>query len=127
MMKTIPGYVIVFLGAGLGGMLRHAANRLQPPLATFPWSTLAVNVVGCTIMGVVAGWFAFRGEASQHWRLFFATGILGGFTTFSAFALDAVLLTERGKVWSAAWYVGASIVVSIAGVFTGLAILRRWT
>jgi fluoride exporter len=76
-------------------------------------------------MGLLAAYFAFKGDASQHWRLFLATGVLGGYTTFSAFSLDAALLYERGELWLAALYVTASVVLSIAGLFAGLAIVRQ--
>jgi protein CrcB len=75
----------------------------------------------------IAGYLAFRGEASQPWRLFLMTGILGGYTTFSAFSLDAALLYERGELGLAALYVLGSVVLSIAGLFAGLAIIRSLT
>ena len=71
----------------------------------FPFGTLIVNVTGSLMMGLIAGYFAFKGDASQNWRLFLTTGILGGYTTFSAFSLDAALLYERGEVSLAAIYV----------------------
>ena len=93
-------YVIVFLGGGIGAALRHGINILAArTLGTgFPHGTLIINVTGSLIMGLVAAWFAFKGDASQHWRLFLTTGILGGYTTFSAFSLDAALLYERGEI-----------------------------
>ena len=92
-------YLIVFLGGGLGAAMRHGVNvAAARTLGTgFPYGTLTVNVVGSLAMGLFAAYFAFKGDASQHWRLFFTTGVLGGFTTFSAFSLDAVLLYERGQ------------------------------
>jgi CrcB protein len=77
-------------------------------------------------MGLIAGYLAFRGEASQSWRLFLMTGILGGYTTFSAFSLDAALLYERGEIGLAALYVVGSVVLSIAGLFAGLALVRHF-
>ena len=117
---------IVFLGAGAGGMLRHAVNTLSLRLAGpgFPWGTLLVNVVGSLLMGLIAGWFAFRGEGSQTWRLFLTTGVLGGFTTFSAFSLDAALLYERGAWGPLAFYVIGSVVISLLALFAGLALFR---
>jgi fluoride exporter len=124
-MQAIPGYLIVFVGAGIGGMLRHAVNQAAVIFGwTFPWHTLLVNVSGCLLMGAVAGWFAFRGASGQDIQLFLTTGILGGFTTFSAFSLDAALLWERGQVLSAALYIGGSVVLSVACVFLGLALTR---
>ena len=77
-------------------------------------------------MGLVGAYFAFKGDASQHWRLFLTTGILGGYTTFSAFSLDAALLYERGEVSAAAIYVVASVALSIAGLFAGFALVRNF-
>jgi CrcB protein len=122
------GYAIVFLGGGLGAALRHGVNLGAARWlgAGFPWGTLIVNVSGSLVMGLIAGYFAFKGDASQNWRLFLATGILGGYTTFSAFSLDAALLYERGEVSLAAAYVLASVVLSIVGLFAGLAIARSF-
>jgi CrcB protein len=121
-------FVLVFLGAGLGGALRHGVNIASARAwgAALPWHTLIVNVAGSFLMGVLAGWLALKaGEGwSQSARLFLATGILGGFTTFSAFSLDAVLLWERGATGLAAAYVAASVVLSIAGLAAGLAAVR---
>ena len=120
-------YLIVFIGGGFGSLLRHGINVLVVRWlgTSFPYHTLTVNVTGSFVMGLVAGYFAFRGDASQHWRLFLTTGILGGYTTFSAFSLDTALLYERGEVGLAAVYVLASVVVSIAGLFLGLYLMRH--
>jgi len=91
----------------------------------FPYGTLLINITGSFVMGLVAAYFAFKGDASQHWRLFFTTGILGGYTTFSAFSLDVALLYERGEIGPAAIYVIASVALSIAGLFAGLALVRN--
>jgi len=123
------GYLIVFLGGGLGAALRHGINlNVARLLGTgFPYATLLVNISGSLVMGLAAGYFAFKGDASQHWRLFLTTGVLGGYTTFSAFSLDAALLYERGELGAAALYVLLSVAVSIAGLFAGLAIVRALT
>ncbi|MBV8392039.1 MAG: fluoride efflux transporter CrcB [Alphaproteobacteria bacterium] len=120
------GYLIVFIGAGIGGAVRHGFNVEVPRLlgSAFPYHTFLINVLGSTAMGLVAGWFTFRGGATGHLRLFLATGILGGYTTFSAFSLDAVLLWERHQMLNAALYVGGSVVLSIAGLMLGLWIMR---
>jgi fluoride exporter len=125
-MSVLFGYITVFFGAGIGGMLRLAANRTGVYLGPlFPWSTLFVNASGSLAIGLIAGWFAFRGQAGQTLRLFLTTGVLGGYTTFSAFALDTALLWERGQVWRSALYVLSSVLLSIAGAFLGLAIIRQ--
>jgi CrcB protein len=125
-MHTLFGYIIVFLGAGLGGGLRHGVNIAALRLfgASFPYGTLTVNVAGSLIMGLLAGWFAIKADPGQAWRLFLTTGILGGFTTFSAFSLDVALLYERGTLRLTALYVLASVVMSIAALFAGLFIVR---
>ncbi len=124
-------FILVFLGAGLGGMARHAVNLgcARWCGVEFPWGTLAVNVAGSFLMGALVGWLAFRADQSwsQHVRLFLATGVLGGFTTFSAFSLDAMLLWERGEALSAAAYVGGSVVLSIIALAGALSIVRSFT
>jgi CrcB protein len=119
-------FLIVFLGGGVGAALRHGVNIGTARLfgVSFPYGTLTVNVVGCLAMGLLAGYFAFKGDTSQHWRLFLTTGILGGFTTFSAFSLDVAALYERGEPMLAAGYIAASVVLSLVGVFAGLALMR---
>lgn len=120
-------YAIVFLGAGIGGALRHGVNIAATRLfgLGFPYGTLIVNVVGSFMMGALAGYFAFRPGISQHMRLFLTTGILGGFTTFSTFSLDAALLIERNKQALAAGYIVGSVVLGLAGLFVGLSIFER--
>jgi fluoride exporter len=120
-------YVLVFIGGGLGSSLRHLINVASTRwLGTaFPYHTLIINITGSLVMGLIAGYLAFRGEASPHWRLFLMTGILGGYTTFSAFSLDAALLYERGEMALALLYVAGSVMLSIAGLFAGLALVRH--
>ena len=121
-------YLIVFLGGGLGAALRHGINLASARAfgTAFPYGTLLITITGSLLMGLVAAYFAFKGDASQHWRLFLTTGILGGYTTFSAFSLDAALLYERGEVSAAAIYVVASVALSIAGLFAGFALVRNF-
>lgn len=118
--------IIVFIGAGIGGVMRHVLNLWITALASsgFPYGILAINILGSTAMGLVAGWFALRGEVLPDLRLFLATGILGGFTTFSAFSLDAALLIERGETVAATLYVVGSVLLSIFGLFLGLWAVR---
>jgi len=123
------GFLIVFLGGGIGAALRHGCNLvISRALGTaFPFATLTENVLGSLIMGALAAYFAFKGDATQSWRLFLTTGILGGYTTFSAFSLDSALLYERGELGLAALYVIGSVALSIGGLFAGLAIVRQLT
>jgi CrcB protein len=119
-------YLIVFLGAGIGGALRHGVNVGAARLFGFgfPYGTLIVNVAGSFLMGLLAGYFAFRPGIGQHVRLFLTTGLLGGFTTFSAFSLDAVLLVERHQYGIAAGYMVGSVAASVSALFFGLAVFR---
>ena len=119
-------YLIVFLGAGIGGALRHGVNIGATKLFGygFPFGTIIVNVVGSFAMGLLAGFFAYRTGIPQHFRLFLTTGILGGFTTFSSFSLDAALLIERHSFLLAAGYVIGSLAAGLAALFFGLAVFR---
>lgn len=123
-MTALPGYLIVFLGGGLGAAARHAVNRAALGLLgpAFPWGTIVVNVAGSLLMGLLIGALAaVPGGTSQHLRLFLATGILGGFTTFSAFSLDALTLWERGEVALALAYIAATLILSLAAIAAGFA------
>jgi fluoride exporter len=123
------GFLIVFLGGGLGAALRHGVNLAMARWigTAFPYATLTENVTGSLAMGLFAGYFAFAGGVPQHWRLLLTTGFLGGYTTFSAFSLDAALLYERGEPGLAALYAVLSVVLSVGGLFAGLALVRHFT
>lgn len=120
--------LLIFLGGGLGSMLRHLVNQASAAVfgVNFGWGTLFVNIVGSFAMGLLAGWFAFRSEGGELLRLFLATGILGGFTTFSAFSLDALLLWERGQTTAALIYSAGSVGGAIISVFAGSLTMRSW-
>jgi CrcB protein len=119
-------YLIVFLGAGVGGACRHAVNLAAARAfgTGFPVGTLAVNVVGSLVMGLLIGWFAHRTDPGAAWRLALTTGFLGGFTTFSTFSLDVAVLWQRGPAAAAAGYVALSVGLAIAGLFAGIRIVR---
>ncbi len=121
---------LVILGGGIGAGLRHGVNLGAARWlgAEFPWGTMTVNVIGSFLIGLLAAWFAFRGDnyATQSLRLFLTTGILGGFTTFSAFSLDFAFMFERGDTLLAAVYVVASVVLSLAAIFAGLWLVRSF-
>jgi len=119
-------YLIVFIGAGVGGALRHGVNVGASRLFGygFPFGTFIVNVVGSFVMGLLAGYFIYRPGIPQHLRLFLTTGILGGFTTFSSFSLDAALLVERHAYALAAGYIVGSIAAGLSALFFGLAVFR---
>ena len=118
--------LLVAIGGALGSSARYltgqAAMRLFGP--GFPWGTLAVNIVGSLAIGVFAELIARRFDGSPELRMFVVTGILGGFTTFSAFSLEVSTMMERGDHMTAAAYVLLSLVISVAAVFAGLALVR---
>jgi len=118
-------YLIVFAGAGLGGMARHAVNMAGARLGyAFPWATISVNVAGSILMGVLAGWFALKTGAPQHVKLFLTTGVLGGFTTFSAFSFDMFAMIERGQWAGAAAYALVSVIGALALFALGFWLMR---
>ena len=119
-------YLLVFLGAGIGGMLRQAVNVVAAKFfgLGFPVGTLTVNVAGSVVMGAIAVLFALRSDLPQELKLFLTTGILGGFTTFSTFSLDSVELWDRGQGSLAFAYIGASLMLSLIGLVLGMAAVR---
>ncbi len=118
--------LLVMAGGGIGAGARHLVNvafmRVAGP--GFPWSTLFINIAGCFAMGVFIEVLARRFAASNELRLFVATGVLGGFTTFSAFSLDFAVLWQRGALAAAFAYLLASLVGSLVAVFLGLYLAR---
>jgi CrcB protein len=120
-------FLLIFVGGGIGSMLRHAVNQTTAAVlgVNFPFGTLLVNIIGSFIVGLLAGWFALRGgSSSQSLRLFLTTGIVGGFTTFSAFTLDTALLWERGQLGVAALYALGTIAAGLLSLCAGLVIVR---
>lgn len=121
----------VAVGGAFGAALRYQLGRamtgwLGPAAMTaFPWATLAVNAIGSLLMGFLAGWLALRGGAAgEQLRLLLGVGLLGGFTTFSAFSLELVLLIERGQLALAALHALLSVALGVCGLFAGLALMR---
>ena len=127
-MPLWTGFLVVFLGSGIGGMLRHGVGLLALRFtgANFPWGTLVINVVGSALMGLMIGLFAARSINDPELRLFVTTGLIGGFTTWSTFSLDIVTLWERGEIGSAIAYAAASIVLSVTVLAIALLAARRW-
>ena len=113
----------VAAGGAVGAWLRFAVGRLIGASA-FPYATLTVNVLGSLAMGLLAGWLARHGQGGEGWRLLLGVGLLGGFTTFSAFSLEIALLIERGAMAQAALYIALSLIGGVAGLFAGLALAR---
>jgi fluoride exporter len=121
--------LLVFVGGGTGAVARYlfgvGYGRALGPSTPFP-ATFAINVLGGLLMGLLVGLLALKGGAGQErWRLLLAVGVLGGFTTFSSFSLESVLMIERRAYGLAAAYVGASVVLSILAVMLGLFVMRR--
>ncbi|CAM2975815.1 CrcB protein [Paracoccus aminovorans] len=115
-------FLQVALGGALGSTARYGVNILAGRLTTLPLGTLTVNVTGCFVMGLLAAVLAFKG--GQHLAPLLLTGVLGGYTTFSAFSLDTLVLWERGATGTALAYVLGSVVLSLAAVTAGLAVGR---
>ena len=123
-------FLLVAVGGALGAMARYGlgltVGRLATPGAGWPWGTFTANVTGGLLMGLLAGWLALKSGAGQESvRLFAAVGVLGGFTTFSAFSLEAALMIERRELATAFVYAVSSVVLSIAALFVGLMIARK--
>lgn len=113
-------------GGAIGAVLRHLSNIGAAALfgSAFPYGTLFVNIAGSFVMGILVGLFAHLWQAPQDIKLFLTTGLLGGFTTFSAFSLDAITLFERGEIFVAGLYIIASVLFAILAVFAGLGLIR---
>lgn len=130
-LSPLAALVNVAVGGAFGAVLRYQLGRsmtgwLGPAaMGVFPWATLAVNALGSLLMGVLAGWLTFRApENGEQLRLLLGVGLLGGFTTFSAFSLEMVLLIERGQLLFAALYAFLSVALGITGLFAGLIVMR---
>lgn len=130
-LSPLAATVNIALGGAFGAALRYHTGRLLTawlgPVAVtvFPWATLAVNALGSVLMGLLAGWLAVRGQGSgEQLRLLLGVGLLGGYTTFSAFSLEMVLLIERGQLTIAALYAFLSVALGITGLFAGLMLMR---
>lgn len=118
--------LLVMVGGAIGAALRYHLGKLALRVAgaAWPWGTLAANILGGLAMGVLAGWLALKATGGEPLRLFLAVGILGGFTTFSAFSLETMLMIERGEMGSALGYVVISVVASVGALGLGLLMMR---
>ncbi len=116
--------ILVIIGGGVGAGLRHLLGRwlAQASVASgWPWGTFAVNILGGLAMGVLIGWLTHSGRGVDHdLRLLLGVGLLGGFTTFSAFSLEMAVMIQRGEMMLAFAYAAASVVLALAAVFAGL-------
>jgi CrcB protein len=117
--------LLVALGGAVGAAARYGVSLATPMReGGWPWATFGINVSGSLLIGVLAGWLASRGDAGEPWRLLLGVGVLGGFTTFSAYSLETLRLIERGDWIGASTYVLGSVLAGLAAVAIGLAITR---
>ena len=130
-LSSLVATLNVAIGGAFGAALRYQLGRsmtglLGPTAMTaFPWATLAVNAIGSLLMGFLAGWLASRGgQGGEQLRLLVGIGLLGGFTTFSAFSLELVLLIQRGQLALAVLYALLSVALGVSGLFAGLVVMR---
>jgi fluoride exporter len=125
-MKTL---LLVMAGGAIGAGFRFLVSKAA--LVTFsgghPYGTLIVNVAGGLLMGVLVGYLARFADGGENWRLLLGVGVLGGFTTFSAFSLELAQMIQRGAMGGAAVYALVSVVASVVALFAGLAIMRQLT
>ena len=122
----MPTVLWVALGGAIGSAARYGVNVWSGRLlgSEFPWHTFVVNVLGCFAMGALVELMALKLNVSNDTRAFLTTGILGGFTTFSAFSLDFAVLVERKSYGAAAAYGAGSVALSLIAVFAGLSLVR---
>jgi CrcB protein len=118
--------LLVALGGGLGAASRFGVSLAVPVRADgWPWATFSINVAGSFLIGLLAGWLAAKGEDGEPWRLFLGVGVLGGFTTFSAYSLETMRMIERSDWVGAATYAIGSVIAGLLAVGIGIALARR--
>lgn len=122
----MSNFLLVALGGGLGAAGRYGVSLALPAKpGEWPWATFSINVLGSLLIGVLAGWLSTRGEAGEPWRLFLGVGVLGGFTTFSAYSLETLRMVERGEWSMAIMYALGSVLAGLAAVAIGAEVARR--
>jgi fluoride exporter len=122
----MSNFLLVALGGGLGAAGRYGVSLALPAKpGEWPWATFSINVLGSLLIGVLAGWLSTRGEAGEPWRLFLGVGVLGGFTTFSAYSLETLRMVERGEWPMAIMYALGSVLAGLAAVAIGAEVARR--
>lgn len=119
--------ILLAIGTGsfIGGVSRYLLSQFIQTkfLSTFPFGTLIINIIGCFLIGLVFG-LSDRGNLTQEWRLFLATGLLGGFTTFSAFSIETISMLRDGQLWHASAYIVLSVVVGLIATLIGITIFK---
>lgn len=121
MLKIVPSILLVAAGSALGGVLRYLVSLMSPSClsGSFPTSTLLVNLLGCLLVGMLWGLLSRLGLAESGWSLLLLTGVAGGFTTFSTFARESLMMLEAGSIGWLLLYVVTSVVLGIALVALG--------
>ncbi len=116
---------VIGTGSFFGGILRYLLSQFVQSkfLSAFPFGTLTVNIIGCFLIGLVFG-LTDRGTLTPEWRLFLATGMIGGFTTFSAFSFETVGLLRDGQLWYATAYIVGSVIIGLLATFIGISIIK---
>ena len=115
-------FLLIALGGGIGSMLRYGMS-LMISTRSFPWPTLAVNIIGSFFIGLIIALSIKEGSVLSNWNLFLATGVCGGFTTFSAFSLENIELLQSGKYFLAITYIALSVVLGIAATCLGFKLI----
>ena len=117
--------MVIGIGSCLGGIFRYLLSQFiqNKFLSAFPYGTMTINIIGCFLIGVVFA-FSERGNFTMEWRLFLATGLLGGFTTFSSFSLETVSLLRGGQLLHAFIYILCSIVIGLLATFAGIFLIK---
>lgn len=124
-MELLKTILAVGSGSFLGGAGRYLVSLAMKDISKgFPWATLAVNILGCFLVGLLWGVFGKNGTDGSNWALFLTVGFCGGFTTFSTFSKEAIIMLQTGHVWGFAAYVSMSVVVGVALVALGYFLVR---
>jgi CrcB protein len=128
-MPVLMSYLLVAIGGGIGAALRHGVNRVALVLfsSAFPYGTLLVNLLGAFLMGMIAQYLLGRDVDTEGWRLFLVTGVLGGFTTFSAFTLEVGMMWQRSEYAALCIYMTASVLLSVLLLVAGMLVGRAIT
>ncbi|TRD10785.1 fluoride efflux transporter CrcB [Erythrobacter insulae] len=125
--SSMAAALFVALGGATGSVARYFLGRSLTSVmgeGSYPWAILGINTLGSLAMGLVFGWFASHGGGTETQRLLFAVGLLGGFTTFSAFSLEIILMIQRGALGMAALFIAASVIAGVAALYLGLVVMK---
>lgn len=121
----IKNIAVVGAGSFIGGAARYLVSlAMKGASKGFPWATLTVNVLGCFLIGLLWGYFSRGASEGSSWALFLTVGVCGGFTTFSTFSKEALMMFQGGNVWGFAAYIAVSVIVGVALVALGYCLMR---